>query len=272
MKAAVYVVIAVLILSVGPAYAVVPDYLKPVSSEVTPSYTAKIGQGVNARLVLEGTTPVPEEARLNISTSVARPRIEVTIDGKLEWYGTPELEIPLPAEGVKGIEIRVFGDAPEVTKETKVALLDVKTYVKYKGEEGVYQDDGKLVLTVSNVVISGAVEAINTAKSKLSLAQSLIETLRGRGIATKGIEDRLKEAETQIDLAESSYHEGRVEKATTQAELASKSLDRIIMDVNKLQASKETKSNLMKYGLVAAAIIFLAGLILLIRKRREELG
>jgi hypothetical protein len=272
MKAVFLAIVAVLILSPGLGYAVVPDYLKPVFSEVTPTYTAKIGQLVNARLVLEGTTPVPDEARLNISTSAARPRIEVTINGKLEQYGIPEIEIPLPAEGVKEIEIFLYGVAPEVTKETKVALLDVKTYVKYKGEEGVYQEDGKLMLTVTNVIISGAVEAIDSARRKLDLLERKVSDLKQTGANVAALESKLKNARGILKTAETLYEKGEIELARDSAESALRVLDEVSMEAGKIETTRETQRDIKRYGLLALGILIVGTLVLLLRKRREELG
>lgn len=272
MKVAFLVMAAVLILSPGPGYGAIPDYLKPVFSEVTPTYTAKIGQLVNARLVLEGTTPIPEEARLNISTGAARPRIEVVIDGTLEQYGIPEVEIPLPAEGVEKIEIFLYGVAPEVTKETKIPLLDVQTYVKYKGEEGVYQQDGKLMLTVTNVIISGAVEAIDNAKNRLDLLEEKVSDLKQAGANVAPLESKLKNARDILETAETLYEKGEIELARSSAESALKVLDEVSTEASKIETTRETQKDIKRYGLLALGILIIGTLVLLFRKRREELG
>lgn len=261
-----------LALSAGVAHGVVPDYLKASSSEATPSYTAKIDQLVNAHMVLTGSTPVPDEARLNITTQVNRPRIEVIIDGKLEQYGVPELEITLPPDGVKSVEIFVFGVAPEVSKETRITLLDVKTYVKYKGEEGVYQDDGRLSVTVSNVVISGAVEAIDSAKRKLETAEKSVGDLKAKGISTAPLEAKLKNAEDLISTAEALYEKEDIGLAKSTAESAIKILDEVTTEADKLRTTKETTRDITKYALIGVGILVIAGLLFLFMRRREELG
>jgi hypothetical protein len=272
MKIAVYVSLVFLALSAGLTYGVALDYLQATASEVTPSYTARIGQMVNARMVLEGTTPLPEEARLSIETQVDRPRIEVTIDGKLEQYvDTTTVEIPLAAEGVKDIEIVVFGVAPEVSKEAKITMLDVKTYVKYKGEEGVYQEDGRLLLTVSNIQITGAVEAIDSAKRKLESAENSVADLKSAGVNTVALEAKLKNARGILNTAEALYEKGDIELAKRSAESAISILDEVASDVSKLKTTKETKSDITQYGLVAVAVLVIVGLVLLFRKKREEL-
>lgn len=274
MRTAIWIMAIITGLLIFPSlsYAAVPDYLKPEYSEVTPTTVAKPGQPVGARLVLKGTTPVPDEARLNISTGAARPRIEVVINGELQRYGSPEVEIPLPSEGVKEIEIFLYGVAPEVTKETDIPLLDVKTFVKYKGEAGVYQAERKLLLTVTNVVISEAVGAIDKAKAKLSLLESKISGLKAAGADVAPLETKLENARNIIKTASALYDKGEIELARDTAESAAKILDEATAEADKIETTKETKQDIRKYGLVALGIIILGALLLFLRKRRDELG
>lgn len=261
-----------LALTVGVAYGVVPDYLTPSSSETTPSFNARIGQLLSAHMVLTGSTPIPDEARLNITTQVDRPRIEVIIDGDLMQYGLPELEIALPPEGVNNIEIFVFGVAPEVSIETDIVLLDVKTYVKYKGEEGVYQDDGRLPLTVSNIEITGALESINSAKSKLATAVNTVDTLKAAGIGTAPLEAKLENARKLLKNAEALYEKEDIQLAQSTAQSAIKILDEVVSEAGKLQAKKETRTDVTKIGLIGLGILVVAALLIFLFKRREELG
>lgn len=254
------------------SYAAVPDYLKPGYSEITPTYKAKPGQPVGARLILTGSTPVPDEARLNISTGAARSRLEVVVNGELERYGAPSVEIPLPSEGVTEIEIFLYGVAPKVTKETDVALLDVKTYVKYKGEPGTYQEEKKLLLTVTNVVISEALGARDKAKTKLSLLESKIAGLRVSGADVSSLEEKLENGRSIIKTADALYEKGEIELSRDAAESAIKILDDALAEADKIQTTKETKQDIKKYGLIALGIIIIGVLLLLFRKRREELG
>ena len=274
MKVAIYVTLAVLILGVGTGYAIVPNYLKVTYEEVNPLGTAKIGQLVNARLILNGTTPLPEEARLNISTSVVSPRVEVIINGQMvDRLGESEFEITLPSEGVEEVEIILSkGFTPEVAKKTKVVLLDVKTYVKYKGEKGMYQEDGKLMITVSNIVISGAVEAIDSAKRKLETAEKSVGDLKATGINTASLEAKLKNIEDLLSTAEALYEKEDIELAKSTAESAIKILDEVVFEAGTLKVTKDTKSSLVKYGLIGIVVIVIAGLLLLFMRRREELG
>jgi hypothetical protein len=162
--------------------------------------------------------------------------------------------------------------APEVSKETSIALLDVKTYVKYKGEDGVYQDDGRLSLIVSNVVITGAVDAIDRAKRKLETAEKSVGDLKAAGINTATLEAKLKNVEDLLSTAEALYEKEDIELAKSTAESAIKILDEVVFEAGTLKVTKETKSSLMKYGLIGVAVIAIAGLLLLFMRRREELG
>lgn len=265
-------IIAGLMLFTAVGYGVVPDYLTATYSEITPTDKAKPGQPVGARLVLKGTTPVPDEARLNISTGATRPRIEVVINGQLEGYGASELEIPLPSEGVKEIEIYLYGVAPGVSKETAVPLLDVKTYVKYKGEPGVYQDEIRLDLIVTNVLISEAVEARDRAKTKLSMLEAKLSSLKALGVDVTALEAKLENARNIIKTADALYEKGEVELSRDAAESAIKILDEASLEAEKIEVTKETKQDIKKYGLLALGIIVVGAILLLIRRRREELG
>jgi hypothetical protein len=272
MRAATIAFMAMLMMMPGLIHATVPDYLKPGFYEASPAQTAEINQLVSARLVLEGSTPVPDEARLNISTEAVRPRVEVVIDGKLETYGAPSIEIPLPSEGVKEVEIYLYGVAPKVTKETQIPLLDVKTYVKYKGEEGVYQEEKRLMVTVTNIVISGAVETINKAKMRLELMENRIASLRSSGADIGSIETKLENARSIIKTADALYKKGDVEIARDAAESALKVLDDVSAEADKIETAKETKQDIKRYGFIALGIIIFGALLLLFRKRRDELG
>jgi uncharacterized protein (DUF1778 family) len=150
-------------------------------------------------------------------------------------------------------------------------MLDVKTYVKYKGEEGVYQEDGRLLLTVSNIQITGAVEAIDSAKRKLESAENSVADLKSAGVNTVALEAKLKNARGILNTAEALYEKGDIELAKRSAESAISILDEVASDVSKLKTTKETKSDITQYGLVAVAVLVIVGLVLLFRKKREEL-
>jgi hypothetical protein len=217
---------------------------------------------------------LPEEARLNISTSVVSPRVEIIINGQMvDRLGESEFEITLPSEGVEEVEIILSkGFTPEVAKKTTVVLLDVKTYVKYKGEKGVYQEEAKLMIPVSNIVISGAVESIDSANRKLETAEKSVGDLKASGINTASLEAKLKNIEDILSTAEALYEKEDIELAKSTAESAIKILDEVVFEAGTLEVTKDTKSSLVKYGLIGIVVIVIAGLLLLFMRRREELG
>ncbi len=255
----------------GTAFATA-DYLKATSSEVSPSTTARSGQPIVANMKLKGFTPYPEEAELNISVEVDRPRIEVIIDGQYEGYGIPKVNIPLPSEGVKDIEIRVSGFAPPVTKLTTIKVLDVKTYVLYKGENGTYQDDGTLTLTVSDKEIIQTVAAIGEAWDRYNSVRLEIASLSERGINTVELEAELDDIKAQINLADDAHdNKEDIETAKLNADLALNSLDRLDDEVKQMgggPAPTEVKEYLIIAGVVIVALL----LLIFLRGRREELG
>ncbi|MEE9610894.1 MAG: hypothetical protein V3W19_06550, partial [Desulfatiglandales bacterium] len=203
------------------------DYLKASTSEVSPSTTARVGQPIVANMKLSGFTPYPEEATLEINVEVDRPRIEVIIDGEYEVYGLPQIQIELSSEGVKDIEIRVNGFAPEVTKLTTITVLDVKTHLRYKGEDETTQEDGTLSLTVSDKEILQTVAAIDDAWDEYNRVRRAIAALSGKGINTVEVESELEDIKAQINLADDAHGKGDIDTAQLNAEIALNSIGRL---------------------------------------------
>ncbi|MFQ5815873.1 MAG: hypothetical protein ACE5G7_05195 [Candidatus Hydrothermarchaeaceae archaeon] len=255
----------------GVAFAAT-DYLRATSSEVSPSTTARIDQPIVANVKLKGFTPYPEEATLDISVELARPRLEVIIDGEYQVYGLPEVEIPLPSEGVTDIEIRVSGFAPPVTKLTTIKVLDVKTRVRYKGENETTQDDGTLTLTISDKKIIETVTAIDDAWDEFNRIRLIIDSLKGKGVNTVELEAELQDIKAQINLAENAHNNGDIETAQLNADIALNSLDRL--DDKAQQASRAglAPTDIRRYLIIAGAVMVALLLVIFIRGRREELG
>lgn len=270
MKKGILVLISLIIGYFGTAFAA-PDYLKASSSEVSPSVSARIGQPIAANMLLKGFTPYPEEASLNISSDVDRPRIEVIIDGKYEVYGLPRLQIQLPSEGVKDIEIRLSGFAPPVTKLTTINVLDVKTLVRFKGENETLQEDGTLTLVVSDREIIQTVTAIDDARDKYNAVRSMITGLAGRGINTVELEAELDDIKVQIELAENAHEKGDVTSAQKNAEIALNNLDRLEEKIKQMGVGP-APTDIKRYLTIGGAVIVALLIILFIKGRREELG
>ncbi len=254
----------------------VPDYLRVIASEVNPTETARAGQLVNARILLKEVGIPPEEAVLNITTEVVRPRFQVittfrTNETEYSDYGISPVSITLPSEGVSQIDITVTGTAPKVERLKTITVLDVKTFVRYKGTEGITQDEGVLSVQVSDIEIREALLVIEEAQSKLREATRKVDLLKAGGVDTADLEARIHDAETQINSAKRLHDEGRIELATTTAQLAVKSIDRIIVDADKL-AGPPAPSVIRRYLVIAAAVMVALLLIIIIKGKREELG
>jgi len=247
------------------------DYLKASTSEVSPSTTARVGQPIAANMKLSGFTPYPEEATLEINVEVDRPRIEVIIDGEYEVYGLPQTEIELPVDGVKDIEIRVNGFAPEVAKLTTITVLDVKTRLRYKGEDEKTQEDGTLSLTVSDKEILQTVGAIDDAWNEFNRVRKAIVTVSGKGINTVEVEAELDDIKAQINLAEDAHDNGAIDTAQLNAEIALNSLGRLDDKVAGMD-SGPAPTDVKRYLTIAGAVILVLLLFIILRGRSEELG
>ena len=141
------IIILGILLSVGIVSAALPDYLK--ASDVNePSSSVKIGDSVSAKMTLIRVGIVPDSATLKIVTELDDSRIEVTIDNVTENYVLKSNEIHLASDGVEEIKIRIFGDAPEVERQTDIKVLEVTTHVEYPGEDSEDQKDGNIWLTI----------------------------------------------------------------------------------------------------------------------------
>ncbi len=259
-----------IIFNTGLAYAAT-DYLKVSVSDVSPSISARVGQPIIANMKLNGFTPYPEEATLEITVGVERPRIEVIIDGEYEVYGLPQVQIPLPSEGIKDIEITVNGFAPQVTKLTTITVLDVKTHVRYKGENETTQNDGTLTLTVSDKEILQTVSDIDDAWDEFNRVRLLIVSLSGKGVNTVEVEAELQDIKAQINLADDAHEKGDIDTAQLSAEIALNSLTRLDAKVTGMGAGP-APTDVKKYLTIAGAVILALLFFIFLRGRREELG
>ncbi len=265
------IALAVMLMSAASAQIAVPDYLRVTASEVNPTESARAGQLVNGRVILKEVNIPPEEAVLNITTEVVAPRIEVRINESYQVFGISPVSLSLPPEGVGEIDIRVSGTAPKVERLRTITVLDVKTFVRYKGAEGVVQDEGLLSVEVSDVEIRGAILVIEEAQNKLSEAVRKVDLLKARGADTADLEAQIHDAETRITLAQRAHDKGEIEDARTNAELAVRDINRIILDAEEL-AGPAAPSEIRRYLVIAAAVMVALLLIIIIKGRREELG
>ncbi len=256
--------------SVG--YGAVSDYLGTSKSEVSPTTSARVDQPVTAVMVLENIGVVPEEARLNVSTELTSPQFIVDIDNETTKQGRSELKLDLPSDGVKEITIRVSGFAPEVDRLTVIDVLNVKTYVKYKSEDGVYQDNGGLTLKISDVEIRETLREIDAAEAKLAEAESIVGSLKSKDVNTVSLESQIQTAKGLIDNANELHDRGQADLAKSTAISASSILDQAISDAGSLGKKETTEGNVKKYVTIAGAVILVIILVLFMKSRREELG
>jgi hypothetical protein len=256
--------------SVG--YGAVSDYLGTSKSEVSPTTSARIDQPVTAVMVLENIGVVPEEARLNISTELTSPEFIIDIDNETTRRGLSEFPLDLPSDGVKEITIRVSGYAPEVDRLTVIDVLNVNTYVKYKSEDGIYQDDGRLTLEISNVEIQETKREIYTAESKLTEAEGIVDSLKSQGVNTVSLESQIQTAKGLIDNANELHDRGQADLSKSTATSASAILDQVISDAGSLGKKETTEGNVKKYVTIAGAVILVILVVLFMKSRREELG
>lgn len=275
----VLIIASMVLMNIGMVNAV-EDYLAVPEGGYTinPKETIKSGEPIVVDITLKRVSEtLPEESRLIVTTNMVGPWAKITIDGNVQTFTKNEIEIPLPdsEKGVKEILIYVTGKAPTVEKLTQLTVVDVKTYVRYTGVEGVYQEEigkGPLTLEVTNPKITETVNAINTAKEKCATAESIINGLKTKGVNTVDLEAQLVDAKTLIDLADQKHEEGKLDEAKTNAGLAINALDRIISDARALEAGRETQTGIKKYLTILAAVIVIVVAIFFIKGRREELG
>ena len=265
------IIILCFLISVGIASAAVQDYLKTSASDVSPSGSARIDQGVMATMNLERIGSHPDEAILQIVTELDSPRAEVTIDNVTETYGLKEFNITLSSEGVEEIDIRIDGFAPKVEKQKEIKVLEVTTYVDYPGFDPVGQNDGTIKLTISDKEIKQTVITIEDAWDKYAVARAKVKGLTESGVNTAELEAKLQNARELLDNADELHDKGEIDLAKSTAESASKILDDVILDAEKSGVGP-VPLDIRRYLVIAGAVIIVLILALLIKGKREELG
>ncbi|MEE9474658.1 MAG: hypothetical protein V3V36_03215 [Candidatus Hydrothermarchaeaceae archaeon] len=265
------IVILCFLISVGIVSAAVPDYIKASASDVSPSGSARIEQPIVATMTLERVSTVPETAKLKISTDLDNPRIEVNIDGDTQDYGLKENDITLPSEGITEIKIRIDGYAPRVEKQIDIEVLNISAHVEYKGEDPADQPIGAITLTVSDKEIRETVITIEDTQDKLAVAEAKIAQLEKSGVNTVELEAKIQNARDLLEEAEEQHEKGNIDSSKLIAESASKILDGVILDAEKMGAGP-SPLDIKRYLVIAGAVIAVLILALLIKSKREELG
>ncbi len=266
------IVILCFLISVGIVSAAISDYLSTSESDISQSGSVRIGQPVSATMTLVQVGMVPDKAILGVATDLDRPSSDVTIDGETEPHphGLNVFNITLDAGGVEEIEIVINGFAPSVAKQEDIKVLDVKTYIEHKGETDV-QSDGTITLTVSDKEIRETVSTIEDTQEKLAVAEAKVETLKSSGVNTAELEAEIQNAKELLDNAETLHEREEIDLARSTAESASKILDGVILDAEKMGAGP-SPLDIKRYLVIAGAVIAVLILALLIKSKREELG
>ncbi len=248
------------------------DYLTVEEQKVSPAGVARIGDPVAVDVVLKKLGPEPQEARLNISIGLDNPTTTITFDGgEAKTYYSNEIEIPLP-KGLKSVSIKLVGNAPSVSKLTRIEVVKVSTYVYYDEDNKGYQDEASIYLDVTNELISAALSEISRAEVKLSEAEKLVSELEAKGIDVESLRNRLETAKDTLNTAKKLHDRGNVDLAKQNAESSLVLLDDIIKEAKEKAQAAEKKSSLKKYLLIIAGIVVIVLVVLFIRQRKEELG
>ncbi|WP_456475475.1 hypothetical protein [Candidatus Pyrohabitans sp.] len=271
-------VVFVLMVAVGIALAaeISADYLAVEDAKVSPSGVARIGDPVAVDVVLKKLGPEPQEARLNLSIGLDNPTVTLKLNGEVKTYYGNNIELALP-KGLKTVSIKIVGNAPAVSKLTRIQVLKVSTYVFYDEENKGYQEEvlpGKLpaYLDVTTELITATLSEISRAEVKLSEAEELVSKLEARGVDVASLKKRLETAKDSLETAKKLHERGNVDLAKQNAEGSITLLDDIIREANEKSKSLEKKSSLKKYLLVIAGIVVIALVVFFIKQKREELG
>lgn len=271
-------VVFVLMVAVGIALAaeISADYLAVEDAKVSPSGVARIGDPVAVDVVLKKLGPEPQEARLNLSIGLDNPTVTLKLNGEVKTYYGNNIELALP-KGLKTVSIKIVGNAPAVSKLTRIQVLKVSTYVFYDEENKGYQEEvlpGKLpaYLDVTTELITATLSEISRAEVKLKEAEGLVSKLEASGVDVASLKKRLDTAKDSLETAKKLHERGNIDLAKQNAEGSITLLDDIIREANEKSKSLEKKSSLKKYLLVIAGIVVIALVVFFIKQKREELG
>jgi hypothetical protein len=272
MKALPIVVAMIVAVGITLAAEISADYLAVEEQKVSPVGVARIGDPVAVDVVLKKLGPEPQEARLNITIGLDNPTTTVIFDGgEANTYYGNEIEIPLP-KGLKSVSIKLVGNAPSVSKLTRIQVVKVSTYVYYDEDNKGYQEETSLYLDVTNELISAALSEISRAEVKLSEAEELVNELEKRGVDVESLKKRLETAKDTLNTAKKLHDRGNVDLAKQNAESSLALLEDIIKEAKEKAQAAEKKSSLKKYLLVIAGVIVIALVVFFIRQKKEELG
>ena len=271
MRALAVVVALFVAFGVVSAAEISADYLSVEEQKVSPAGVARVGDPVAVDVVLKKLGPEPQEARLNLSIGLDSPTVTLSLDGEVKTYYGNNIEIPLP-KGLKKVSVKLVGNAPSVSKLTRIKVLKVSTYVYYDEDNKGYQDETAIYLDVTNELISEALSEISRAEVKLGEAEKLVSELEAKGIDVESLKSRLETARSTLNTAKKLHDRGNVDLAKQNAESSLTLLEDVIKEAKAKARAAEKRSSLRKYLLVIAGIVVIVLLVLFIRQRKEELG
>lgn len=265
-------VVGIVVFNVALVGAAEP-YLKPSATKMDRTQVNP-GDPVVAEITLEKLGIIPETATLKYVTDLTSPDISVWIDdaAEPERYGVTEYEIALPSDGVRKIQIRITGNAPEVSTFTTAKVIEITTTVLYKGEELEDQDSGKITVRVSTEEITASKGEIDEAWDLFAVVNRKITALQDQGVAIGTLGAELEDARVQINTAEALFDQGDQELALSNAESAVNRLNNIDREAAGLQTETVESSDVQRYLVIAAAVIIVFVVLLLFKSKREELG
>ena len=263
------IILTLLLFTAGVSYAA-EDYLA-VSGQPKLTHTEKINSGdpYSVEVSLLKTGIIPRQANLTVTTGAVNPIIKIVIDGEEVVSSSQEVTVVLSEEGVTDIEVKISGNAPTVSTDTKVDMVQIVTSVVYDDANKGPQEEILRSLTVTNPDIEMAVRAISDVKDKLLEAETAISDLKAQNRDTTSLEARLGITRDLIRDAEISKGRGFPIEAKRQADNALTSLNGIISDANSLT---NRVIDIKKYATIAAVIIIALAGISVLRRKREELG
>ena len=268
LKAAL--VVSLFLISFWSSYAVENDYIAVVGQPKL-THTEKINSGdpYTAEVSLTRVGIIPRRATLNISTAAVNPVIKLKIDGVEQTFTSQRVSQELSESGVKDIEIKISGNAPTVSTDTKAVMVLVSTYVVYDDLNKGDQEEIIRSLVVTNPEIEESIRTILEAKNKRLEAETAISDLKAQDTDTTALESRLEVARDLIRDAELSKDRGFPIEAKRQADNAITSLNSILTDARSMT---RRVYDLKKYATIAVVIVIAVIGVSVLMRKREELG
>lgn len=274
-RAFLWLFLGMALLSVGAAWGASVDYLgvPPDGLSMNPKESVRTGDPIAADVTLKRIGDIlPEEAKLVLTVDMVNPWVQVDIDGNVQTFvGRNDIEVSLPITGVKEVKISAKGNAPFVEKLMRLRVMDVKTYVRYRGTPGENQNEVTSFLEVSNVQIERTVEAITMTEERYTSLESNIKNLKNQGINTVEMESDLQIARNLIKIARGLQEAGKIDEAKQTAQEAMKVLGKVEAKSSGIGIMENPNKARLYLGAIVLVVIVVVAL-LFVKSKREELG